>query len=188
MAAFCIGLRTPTDTAFLTVFICAGIARLARFNATVALVPKDETGKSKYFEGMPIPSSLMLVGVMAECVRRGWIEGPGGRGAGLPWGLVVPLREKLGVDVHYASFVFLFWASLMISKTLRCAPLFLRRGTALTLHFRTLAGSPSSERAATLDLGHLTHEYRFKIENLPTFAALRQHRRHLLRLVVLVPL
>lgn len=119
MCAFCIGLRTPTDTAFLTVFICAGIARLARFNATVALVPKDETGKSKYFEGMPIPSSLFLVGIMSYCVREGWIEGPGGRGAGLPGGLVVPIKEALGVDVHYGSLVFLFWASLMISKTLR---------------------------------------------------------------------
>ena len=124
MAAFCIGLRTPADQLALTAFVCAGIARLARFNATVALVPKDDTGKSKYFEGLPIPSSLFIVGAMAECVRRGWIEGPGGRGAGLPWGIVLPLRDALGVDMHYGSLVFLSWASLMVSKTLRyvCRP------------------------------------------------------------------
>ena len=119
MCAFAIGLRTTTDTILLTTFICAGIARLARFNATVALVPKDATGKAKYFEGLPIPSSLILCGVMAECVRRGLIDGPGGAGTGLPGGLVLPIQQLLGVDVHYGSFVFLAWASMMISKTMR---------------------------------------------------------------------
>ncbi|KAK4700429.1 CDP-diacylglycerol---serine O-phosphatidyltransferase, partial [Phenoliferia sp. Uapishka_3] len=118
MAAFCIGMRTTADTVLLTTFICAGIARLARFNATVALVPKDEGGKSKYFEGLPIPSSLFLCGVMAECVRRGNIEG-GLLSKGLPGGLVEPIKEMFGIDVHKASFVFLGWATLMISKTLR---------------------------------------------------------------------
>ena len=68
MCAFCLGLRTPADTLVLTGFVCAGIARLARFNATVALLPKDASGKSKYFEGLPIPSSLLLVGAMAVLV------------------------------------------------------------------------------------------------------------------------
>ncbi|KAM0754647.1 phosphatidylserine synthase [Meredithblackwellia eburnea MCA 4105] len=119
MAAYCLGLRTPTDTAILATFICAGIARLARFNATVALVPKDDSGKSKYFEGLPIPSSLLLCAIMAECVKRGQIEGPGGVGSGLPGGLVEPIRKYLGLEVHSASFLFLGWATLMISKTLR---------------------------------------------------------------------
>lgn len=118
LAAFCIGLRTPADTLLLTTFICAGIARLARFNATVALVPKDATGKSKYFEGLPIPSSLMLCGVMAECVRRGLIIG----GKGVPGGLILPLKDAVGVELHYASLVFAVWGALMISKTLRCVP------------------------------------------------------------------
>ena len=34
-----------------------GIARLARFNVTVSYLPKDKTGKSKYFEGFPMPVS-----------------------------------------------------------------------------------------------------------------------------------
>ena len=126
MAAFCIGMRTTADTILLTTFICAGIARLARFNATVALVPKDDTGKSKYFEGLPIPSSLLLCAIMAECVRRGEIEGTG-LGKGLPGGLVGPIKDILGIEVHAASFVFLGWATLMISKTLRFVRLILLR-------------------------------------------------------------
>lgn len=119
MAAFCIGLRTTADTILLTIFICAGIARLARFNATVAAVPKDDSGKHKYFEGLPIPSSLLLCAIMAGCVKTGAIEGTA-LGKGLPGGLVGPIKELLGIDVHAGSFVFLGWATLMISKTLRC--------------------------------------------------------------------
>ncbi|GAA5976555.1 hypothetical protein JCM10908_005544 [Rhodotorula pacifica] len=118
-AAFTLGLRTPLDTLALLVFICSGIARLARFNATVALVPKDKTGKSKYFEGLPIPSSLLMVAAMAVCVRRNRFEGPHGQGQGLPWGLVEPLKEALGLELHWVALVPLGWAAAMISKTLR---------------------------------------------------------------------
>lgn len=117
------------DQFLLLVFICSGIARLARFNATVALVPKDATGKSKYFEGLPIPSSLLIVAVMAGCVKNGRVELPVpgkdlGLGNGLPYGLVGPLKE-LGVEVHWAAVVFAGWAAAMVSKTLRCAFLLL---------------------------------------------------------------
>ncbi|KAG1182249.1 hypothetical protein G6F35_015656 [Rhizopus arrhizus] len=43
--AFAVGMRTYLDTIALTYFVCCGIARLARYNATVALAPKDDTGK-----------------------------------------------------------------------------------------------------------------------------------------------
>lgn len=131
--AWTLGLRTPIDTAFLTLFICAGIARLARFNATVALVPKDDTGKSKYFEGLPIPSSLFICAGMALCVREGRFEGPQGQGNGLPWGLVEPLREHLGVDVHWFAVLFAGWAAAMVSKTLRCASFLSSLGWRLSL-------------------------------------------------------
>ncbi|GAA5954555.1 hypothetical protein JCM21900_005987 [Sporobolomyces salmonicolor] len=118
VVAFTIGLRTTADTLVLTIFICSGIARLARFNATVALVPKDAAGKAKYFEGLPIPSSLMICAAMAVCVKKGMIDGPGGIGKGLPGGLVEPL-QNLGVDLHWASLVFAAWGMAMVSKTLR---------------------------------------------------------------------
>ncbi|KAJ3513654.1 hypothetical protein NLJ89_g2832 [Agrocybe chaxingu] len=81
LIAFVVGLRTYLDTVILTSFICCGLARLARFNATVALVPKNEGGKAKYFEGLPIPSSLALVGVISYWAKKGWIEGQ----QGIPW-------------------------------------------------------------------------------------------------------
>ena len=111
---FAIGLRSTADIFILTSFICCGIARLARFNATVALLPKDKTGKSQYFEGLPIPSSLALVSCMALCVRLDLIEKPG---KGLPGGLVVPLTETV-LEMHWVSVIFAIWAALMISKTL----------------------------------------------------------------------
>lgn len=76
-AAFTLGLRLPLDTLLLTLFVCAGIARLARFNVTTASVPHDAKGKAQYFEGLPIPSSLVLVGGMAICLLAGRVE-PGG--------------------------------------------------------------------------------------------------------------
>lgn len=101
----------------LTVFICCGLARLARFNATVASVPKDAAGKSKYFEGLPIPSSLTLVGVMTYWVRQGWTGLPGG--LGLPLG-VMQLWGKPGGngEIHTAALIFGGWAAAMVSKTL----------------------------------------------------------------------
>ncbi|POS88337.1 phosphatidylserine synthase, partial [Erysiphe pulchra] len=42
-AAFAIGLRTPVDHFILTFFVLCGLTRLARFNITVANLPKDST-------------------------------------------------------------------------------------------------------------------------------------------------
>lgn len=116
MLAFAVGLRTYLDTVCLTGFICCGLARLARFNATVALIPKDAGGKARYFEGLPIPSSLALVGVMFYWTRQGWIEGQ----AGIPGGIVTLWGRSGGRgDVHVVSIVVGLWAAAMVSKTLR---------------------------------------------------------------------
>ncbi|CAE6427421.1 unnamed protein product [Rhizoctonia solani] len=117
LLAFTIGFRTFLDQVVLTVFICCGLARLARFNATVASVPKDESGKSKYFEGLPIPSSLTLVGLMTYWVRQGWTGLPGGQG--LPLGVIQLWGKPGGVgEIHTAAVVFGCWAAAMVSKTL----------------------------------------------------------------------
>lgn len=114
--AFAVGLRTYLDTVCLTGFICCGLARLARFNATVALVPKDSGGKARYFEGLPIPSSLALVAVLSYWARQGWIEGK----AGIPGGLVTLWGPSGGRgDLHPVSILFGLWAAAMVSKTLR---------------------------------------------------------------------
>jgi len=114
LLAFVCGLRTYLDTVVLTGFICCGLARLARFNATVALVPKEK-GKAKYFEGLPIPSSLGLVAVLAWWTKNGWIEGQ----QGLPWGTVTLWGDVGGRgELHLVSVAFGCWAAAMVSKTL----------------------------------------------------------------------
>jgi len=116
LLAFVVGLRTYLDTVVLTGFICCGLARLARFNATVALVPKDEAGKAKYFEGLPIPSSLALVAVLAYWTKQGWIDGQ----QGIPWGTITLWGSAGGRgELHVASIVIALWAAAMVSKTLR---------------------------------------------------------------------
>ncbi|KAH7923863.1 CDP-diacylglycerol--serine O-phosphatidyltransferase [Leucogyrophana mollusca] len=116
VVAFAVGLRTYLDTICLTGFICCGLARLARFNATVALVPKDATGKAHYFEGLPIPSSLGLVAVLSYWARQGWVEGKDG----IPGGIMTLWGKSGGRgDIHPVSVVFGLWAAAMVSKTLR---------------------------------------------------------------------
>ncbi|EIN07495.1 CDP-diacylglycerol--serine O-phosphatidyltransferase [Punctularia strigosozonata HHB-11173 SS5] len=116
LCAFIVGLNTYLDTVVLTGFICCGLARLARFNVTAALIPKGKGGKASYFEGLPIPSSLVLVGVLALFARQGYVDGQ----RGLPLGTVTLWGAPGGRgEVHVVSAVFAAWAAAMVSKTLR---------------------------------------------------------------------
>ncbi len=58
--AFTLGMRGFWDICVLVYFVVCGISRLARFNVTAADMA-DESGKVKYFEGTPIPTSMVLV-------------------------------------------------------------------------------------------------------------------------------
>ena len=58
--------------AILLYFVGCGISRLARFNATSDAL-SDESGKVKYFEGTPIPTSVALVLVLAVLYFQGRI-------------------------------------------------------------------------------------------------------------------
>lgn len=123
--AFTIGLRTPLDMLCLLLFVSGGLARLARFNATVALLPADASGKSKFFEGLPIPSSLFLTASMAWSVYQGYFTL--GRYRDVPLGALRLWGDK-GIngegdgDVHVAALIFALWAAAMVSKTLRVSP------------------------------------------------------------------
>jgi len=108
-AAFALGLRTPVDHLLLTFFVLCGLTRLARFNVTVAMVPKDETGKSKYFEGTPIPMSLGMVQVMAYWVYKGWTMEQ------LPLGVWL---EGTPFAFHPVVGMFILHGCLMVSKTI----------------------------------------------------------------------
>ena len=108
-AAFALGLRTPVDHVFLSFFVLCGLTRLARFNITVANVPKDASGKSQYFEGTPIPTSLVIAGLMAYWVGQGWILDD------VPLG--VWARGSL-FEFHPVAGLFVLSGVLMTSKTI----------------------------------------------------------------------
>lgn len=109
-AAFALGFSSVLDQVVLTVFVLCGLTRLARFNVTVANIPKDAGGKSKYFEGTPIPTTLLLVGIMYYWQLNGWYHDS------------LPLGVLLGgtcLEFHPAVLMFLLSGSAMISKSLK---------------------------------------------------------------------
>lgn len=61
---FTLGLRGGWDVLVLTYFVVCGVSRLARFNVTAAALADASTGKVKYFEGAPIPTSIVIVVVL----------------------------------------------------------------------------------------------------------------------------
>lgn len=108
--AFAIGLRTPLDHLCLAFFVLCGLTRLARFNVTAAVIPKDASGKAQYFEGTPIPTSLGLDAMMAYWVYSGWV----GHDA-VPGGVWF---AGTFLEVHPVVLVFMLHGCLMTSKTI----------------------------------------------------------------------
>jgi CDP-diacylglycerol--serine O-phosphatidyltransferase len=107
---FAAGLRGGWDAAALVFFVCCGVSRLARFNVTAEQLAGDDAGgKVKYFEGTPIPTSVVLTGILAASAWQGAV---GDR----IWGGVHDLGPW---DLHPLSLLFVLSGSLMISKTLR---------------------------------------------------------------------
>ncbi|KAM0448658.1 hypothetical protein ACHAPV_007167 [Trichoderma viride] len=110
MVAFSLGLRTSGDTLGLAFFVLCGLTRLARFNVTVAVLPKDATGKSKFFEGTPIPTSLGLDALMAYWLQQGWIL------ESIPFGTVF---TGTSLEFHPIVLLFVVHGCMMTSKTIR---------------------------------------------------------------------
>lgn len=108
--AFAIGFQTTLDVFVLSFFVLCGLTRLARFNVSVSQIPKDIKGKSKYFEGLPMPTSLFLVAVMAYLVREGRIQN------NLPFGII---RQGLPLEFHPFIVIFFIHGCGMISKSLK---------------------------------------------------------------------
>ena len=106
--AFAAGMRGGWDSLFLIFFVGCGISRLARYNVTAAAMSAP-TGKVTHFEGLPIPTSLLLVALMALLAAFGrWQDD-------LPFGVISIADLRL----HPISVVFGLHGSAMISKTLR---------------------------------------------------------------------
>lgn len=60
VVGFSLGLSGLWDALVLLYFVACGISRLARFNATADSLMTEE-GKVAYFEGTPIPTSIVVV-------------------------------------------------------------------------------------------------------------------------------
>lgn len=74
VVGYTLGLRGGWDMVCLTFFVVCGVSRLARFNATAAVLTNRDTGKVKYFEGTPIPTSILIVGLLALALWQGRVE------------------------------------------------------------------------------------------------------------------
>jgi CDP-diacylglycerol---serine O-phosphatidyltransferase len=106
---FAAGLRGGWDAAALVYFVCCGVSRLARYNVTAEQLAGDASGKVKYFEGTPIPTSVVLTGVLA------WAAWQGRLGDRI-WGGVAQIGPW---ELHWIALLFVLSGSFMISKTLR---------------------------------------------------------------------
>ena len=72
---FTLGMRGGWDMLALTYFVVCGVSRLARFNATVADLTDSDTGKVKYFQGTPIPTSIAIVVLLGVAFALNRIDG-----------------------------------------------------------------------------------------------------------------
>jgi len=70
---FALGLRGMWDALILIYFVNCGISRLARFNVTAEAL-SDATGKVKYYEGTPIPTSIVIVIILGIAFWQGRID------------------------------------------------------------------------------------------------------------------
>jgi len=105
---FAAGLRGAWDWLALIYFVCCGVSRLARYNVTAEELSGD-AGKVAYFEGTPIPTSVLLTAILAVAAWQDRL------GEDLYWGL-----WSLGPgDLHPLALLFALSGTLMISKTLR---------------------------------------------------------------------
>jgi CDP-diacylglycerol--serine O-phosphatidyltransferase len=105
---FTLGMRGMWDGFILIYFVMCGISRLARFNVTAALLA-DQTGKVKYYEGTPIPTSILIVIILGIAFWQGRIDTliPFGSYRMGPW-IIHPLTVLYAVS-----------GSMMISSVIR---------------------------------------------------------------------
>ena len=103
--AYGCGMQGFYDRIVLVYFVACGVSRLARYNVTAEAL-SEGTGKVKYFEGTPIPTSILLVGLLALAAWLG------------------ALRQQLwlgevklaGLTLHPLVLIFAVSGSLMISR------------------------------------------------------------------------
>jgi len=100
--AFAAGASSWLDQVILLYFTACGLSRLARFNVTAESL-SGKKGKVAYFEGTPIPTSVVPLGILILAFSAGNLY---------------PMHV-LGLTLHAVVLPFLVSGTLMISKTLR---------------------------------------------------------------------
>jgi CDP-diacylglycerol--serine O-phosphatidyltransferase len=105
---FAAGMRGAWDWVALIYFVCCGVSRLARFNVTAEKL-SEGSDKVSYFEGTPIPTSVVITGILAWAAWQGRLGEQlyGGAWTIGPW------------EMHPMALLFVLSGTLMISKTLR---------------------------------------------------------------------
>jgi len=103
--AYGCGMQGLYDRIVLAYFVACGVSRLARYNVTADALSAG-TGKVKYFEGTPIPTSVLIVGMLAVAAWQGAVRDQ-------LWFGAVNLG---GFTLHPLVLVFALSGSLMISR------------------------------------------------------------------------
>ena len=103
--AYGCGMQGLFDRVVLVYFVVCAVSRLARYNVTAEAL-SDGGPKVKYFEGTPIPSSLLLVGMLFVAATQGAVREA-------LWGGEIRLA---GFRLHPLVLLFALSGSLMISR------------------------------------------------------------------------
>lgn len=103
--AYGCGMQGLFDRIVLAYFVACGVSRLARYNVTAEAL-SEGTNKVKYFEGSPIPTSILLVLIMALAAWFGAVR------EDLWFGEVA----LAGFSLHPLVLMFALSGSLMISR------------------------------------------------------------------------
>lgn len=103
--AYGCGMQGFYDRIILGYFVACGVSRLARYNVTAEAL-SEGSGKVKYFEGTPIPTSVLLVGLLMLAAYMGAVQ------SNLWFGVV----KIAGLQLHPLVLLFALSGSLMISR------------------------------------------------------------------------
>jgi CDP-diacylglycerol--serine O-phosphatidyltransferase len=100
-----VGMQGFYDRIVLAYFVACGVSRLARYNVTAEEL-SGGTGKVKYFEGTPIPTSILLVALLAVAAWSGAVRE----------NLWLGEMKIAGFTLHPLVLMFALSGSLMISR------------------------------------------------------------------------
>lgn len=103
--AYALGMNGLFDRIVLAYFVACGVSRLARYNVTAEELSAGGD-KVKYFEGTPIPTSLLIVGILYLAAYTGAVNS----------NLWFGESTLAGFNFHPLVLIFALSGSLMISR------------------------------------------------------------------------